>query len=455
MKKIILLQNDPVFGEVEKNIEAARAALAGKKADLVILPELFATGYQFASPSEVTALAESVPDGPTCKALVLIAKEAGAAVVAGLVERTTDGRLYNAAAIALPGGILTTYRKLHLFHEERIWFSAGTRLPPVVWTPSGLRVGVMICFDWRFPEVMRSLALDGADVVAHPSNLVRPHGPDGMITRALENVCFAATANRVGEEARGGRPPLRYIGRSQVVSPQGERMAALPAEGAGIIEVEIDPALARQKAVTGCDDLLRARRADLLPLATRRGDSIRRYTLSRHDLPNPNGRPIPDTRPDGKSVAQLEAAAKAGLAPATGRGAPSKAAFKAARQSRAAVGAPDAGPHWDLFLEKDDGSLTTFRLAEEPRPGLIATRVHDHRREYLDFSGELSDGRGRVQPRDHGSVREARRASQTGQARDAGDAVSYELFMGTAGREPLLLVPAGSPERWRFEETSR
>lgn len=363
-RRVAVWQNDPAFGEVARNLEAARAALAGVKADLVVLPELFASGYQFASASEVRALAEPVPGGPTTAALEAIARETGATVVAGVPERAGEAT-FNAAAVVYPSGFLTTYRKLHLFHEERIWFRAGDEPPPVIRTPQGLRVGVMVCFDWRFPEVARHLAIEGADVIAHPSNLVRPHCPDAMVTRCLENKLFAATANRVGEEARGGRPALRYIGRSQVVAPSGARLASLGETGAGLLQVEIDPADARSKQVTGCEDLLAARRTDIL---------------------------------------RLEAVAPGGAAPA--------------RTVLLRHDEPSGAHHFDLLVERGR-RLLAWRLAELPRPGLRAERTFDHRLRYLDFEGDIGGGRGTVRHVPLGVPPEAIRLERAGADADA------------------------------------
>ena len=118
----------------------------------------------------------------------------------------------------------------------------------------------MICFDWIYPESARSLALRGAQIIAHPSNLVLPHCPDAMITRCLENKVFAATADRVGTEDRGGNP-LTFIGKSQVVSPAGSVLVRLGDEE-GVAVVEVDPHEADAKSINEHNDLLRQRRPD-------------------------------------------------------------------------------------------------------------------------------------------------------------------------------------------------
>jgi predicted amidohydrolase len=120
----------------------------------------------------------------------------------------------------------------------------------------------MICFDWRFPEVARVLALGGADVIAHPSNLVHPYCQDAMITRAIENRVFIATANRFGEE-RVGDVTVRFTGRSQIVSPRGERLVTMGSDEEGVRVATVEPEEARDKRVTARNDLFADRRVDL------------------------------------------------------------------------------------------------------------------------------------------------------------------------------------------------
>jgi predicted amidohydrolase len=125
-----------------------------------------------------------------------------------------------------------------------------------------VRVGLMICFDWIFPESMRSLVLDGAEVVLHPSNLVKPWCQDAMVTRCLENGAFAVTANRVGQDDRGDGLRLRFTGRSQITAPRGGIVARAAEDGECVRVETIDLADARDKRVTGVNDLLADRRPD-------------------------------------------------------------------------------------------------------------------------------------------------------------------------------------------------
>ena len=255
------IQNAPTFGRVKANLDHASDLLRSAHADLFVLPELFATGYQFTSRREVEQLAEEVPGGPTSKRLSTLARQRHCSIVAGLAER--KGRhLYNSAVLIGPQGLLGVYRKSHLFYEETLWFSPGNT-GFRTWHACGVAVGVMICFDWFFPESARCLALAGADIICHPANLVLPHAPDAMITRCLENRVFAVTADRVGSEERGSKERLTYIGSSQIVSPHGEVLIRASADREEVQVVTIDPKEARRKAVNRYNHLLMDRRGDL------------------------------------------------------------------------------------------------------------------------------------------------------------------------------------------------
>ena len=259
-----IAQTNPTFGDRDGNIENALDALASERADLWVLPEFFATGYQFTSREEAAALAEPVPDGPTTAALAGFCHDRGCHVVAGLPE-AADGEVFNAAVLVGPSGLVSCYRKIHLFGEETVLFTPGDR-PFAVDDLGSVRVGVMICFDHLFPESARTLALLGADVIAHPSNLIIPDlAQRTMAVRALENGVFAATANRVGEEARS-ETVLRYTGLSQIVSPKGEVLARLSADRPEVAVVEINPGAARSKRLTARNDKLADRRPDLYRL---------------------------------------------------------------------------------------------------------------------------------------------------------------------------------------------
>lgn len=254
-------QYEPVFGAVGKNLDTIRATLEQADADLIVLPELCASGYQFVSAEEVQRLAELVPDGPTTRMLIDVAKRRKMHLVAGLPE-LAGNVLYNSAVVVGPSGFIGCYRKSHLFFEETLWFTPGDT-GFHIWNIGPATIGVMICFDWYYPESARTLALMGADIICHPSNLVLPNCPDSMPVRCLENRVFAVTCNRIGTESRGGKDPLTYIGNSEVVSARGVILRRAPRDREELAIVEIDPAEARNKQLTRYNDLLRDRRPDL------------------------------------------------------------------------------------------------------------------------------------------------------------------------------------------------
>ncbi len=253
------IQTDPVFGDREANFEQVFRLAQGLKADLIVLPELFATGYTFVSADEARDLAEP-PDGPTAGFLRELSAETGAAVVAGFIERS-GGEIYNSSLLVFGKRLLAVYRKIHLFNREKLWFSPGNR-PPEVHEVNGARIGMMICFDWFFPETARSLALKGVQVIAHPSNLVMPYCQKSMPTRCLENRVFAVTANRIGSEKRG-TDDFRFTGASQITAINGDILSSAPTDQTCMFVVEIDPGDADSKQINDFNDLFADRRPDL------------------------------------------------------------------------------------------------------------------------------------------------------------------------------------------------
>lgn len=250
------VQNNPIFGEKEKNFEHLRGIIGSTKADLLVLPELFATGYNFVSRDEVARLAED-RDGPTARFLKKLSQLTGATLVGGFIERAKE-RFYNSSFIVSDGKIIDTYRKIHLFNKEKFYFSPGDRHFKV-YDIKGVKIGVMICFDWLFPESCRTLALKGAQVIAHPANLVMPYCQNAMITRCLENRIFAVTANRIGIEKRGD-DTFSFTGKSQITSVDGEVLALASQNETAVCTVEIDEKRAANKSLNPFNNLFENRR---------------------------------------------------------------------------------------------------------------------------------------------------------------------------------------------------
>ena len=245
-----VVQFEPRFGDPDANLQAVEALIqAHRGADLYVLPELFCSGYLFDSMEEAAAGAQQIPDGPVVRRLGEMARRFDCALVAGVPEQTDKG-LYNSAVVIDPArDLVDVYRKIHLFAEEKRWFRPGD-LGYRVWDLRGFRLGVMICFDWMFPETARSLAVAGVHLVAHPSNLVLPYGPSALPVRSLENRVYIACANRTGQDRRPSGRSLTFTGKSRVTSPDGKVLGEMDGESTGVLMVEIDPALAEDKWVT-------------------------------------------------------------------------------------------------------------------------------------------------------------------------------------------------------------
>jgi predicted amidohydrolase len=245
--KVAVAQMNPKLGRNAENL-ARVLALFQKAVDegsrLVVFPECAISGYGFSDLATARTFAEPIP-GPTTEALALICAETEAFAVVGLLERVGE-IVYNAAVLIGPEGLVGVYRKAHLPYLGVDRFVTPGDTGFLVWeTPWG-RVGMVICYDLRFPEAMRALALDGADIIALPTNW-----PDGSQnapqfvtrTRALENRVFVLACNRCGEES-----DFWFFGHSQITDPGGNILAE-----AGDVEqicyAEIAPALAREKRI--------------------------------------------------------------------------------------------------------------------------------------------------------------------------------------------------------------
>lgn len=250
-------QYHPEFGAPKRNLEKVEDSLAGVDADIIVLPELAFTGYFFEDREELKKLAEVVSESPTVHSLSRLCKDNAFYLVAGFAEQYKE-QLYNTALVIGPSGLLHRYRKLHLFNTEKEYFDPGDT-PLNTIEIRGAKVGVMICFDWVFPEVARSLALQGADLLCHPSNLVLTYCQKTMLTRSLENSVYSITANRTGKETRP-RGELLFTGQSQIVGPMGEIVASSDSHEEAVVIYDIDLSNARNKLITENNDLFLDRR---------------------------------------------------------------------------------------------------------------------------------------------------------------------------------------------------
>jgi len=258
--RVGLFQFAPRPGAVRANLDRIVAALSSVRADLMVLPELCTTGYLFPSRFELARVAETAPDGPTCRAMAALSHSTNAAVVWGMPEAAGD-RIFNSAVLVTPHGEFHAYHKAHLFVDEKDLFDPGDS-PFPVFDIGSVKVGMLVCFDHFFPEAARSLALRGAQIICHPSNLVLEYAHTNSITRAVENRVYWILANRTGSETLGEKT-LAFNGRSQIVAPDGRRLAQAGPDTEETLVVDIDPAESLDKKVTPRNDLFLDRRTDL------------------------------------------------------------------------------------------------------------------------------------------------------------------------------------------------
>jgi predicted amidohydrolase len=260
--KVAVLQFSPTRADRKANFDNILKCVNGARFDLLVLPELATTGYLFSSRDELSSLAEPFPGGPTSDFMISLSKEIGGYVVSGVAEKSGDS-IYNSAVLFSPPGHVGTYRKIHLFDTEKEFFSPGNLGFPV-FDIGQTKMGMMVCFDWIFPESARSLALSGARIICHCANLVLPYCPQAAVTRAVENRIFFLLANRTGTESVKDQS-LTFIGKSRIISPEGKILDSID-EGSGIISAEIDTSQAANKQITPRNHILADRRPDMYNL---------------------------------------------------------------------------------------------------------------------------------------------------------------------------------------------
>jgi predicted amidohydrolase len=267
---IACIQFEPRIGEVDANLDAieiqVRQARA-KGAQLIVLPELADSGYVFDSAEELARLAQPIPDGQSAQRLIALATELEVYIVSGLAEVAGDA-FYNSAILCGPEGYIGTYRKMHLWYRENLFFEKGDLGLPVFATPLG-NIGIAICYDGWFPETFRQLAMKGAEVICVPTNWVPMPDQDPQ-AEAMSNILhkaaahsnglFIACADRVGTER--GQP---FIGQSLIIDATGWPLAG-PASRADedILYATITPAdVSTKRHLNEFNDIFGDRRSDV------------------------------------------------------------------------------------------------------------------------------------------------------------------------------------------------
>ncbi|MCH8275064.1 MAG: carbon-nitrogen hydrolase family protein [Armatimonadetes bacterium] len=245
--RLTVVQFRPDFADAGANsarIEQGILEAAAQGADLVVYPEAAITGYCFQSADEARAASVETSSGPVDR-IRKACEGAKVHAIVGYAERTGDA-LFNSAAFFGPRGLIGVYRKTHLPCLGLDRFVKRGDALKVFDTAIG-KIGVLICFDNRFPEPARVLSLRGAELICLPTNWPESAERNSdfiCATRAMENHIFFAAANRVGEENE-----FQFVGRSKIIGPDGTVLAAADHTKEDVISADLDLASAREKRV--------------------------------------------------------------------------------------------------------------------------------------------------------------------------------------------------------------
>ncbi|HPW57592.1 MAG TPA: nitrilase-related carbon-nitrogen hydrolase [Candidatus Rifleibacterium sp.] len=252
------VQFTPELCNLDKTLESLEKLLIdAPPADLLVLPELCNSGYNFPTRKDAWEASEEISDSRFINFLADHCRKNNMYIASGFCER--DGfKLYNSSVLVGPEGFIGKYRKIHLFYNEKDIFSAGDVGLPVFQTPVG-NIAMLVCFDWMFPEVWRILALKGADVICHTSALVLPGFAQRSVPiHALINHVYVITANRTGTEHG-----LTFTGMSTVASPKGEVICQASAAADEVCAFDFDLELVRNKMITPRNHIFADRRPEL------------------------------------------------------------------------------------------------------------------------------------------------------------------------------------------------
>jgi predicted amidohydrolase len=266
--QVAVVQGTPFWNNGPANIHLLNTLLQPIQADIIVVPELFLTGYSFLNKEEALAAAS---EAATVAAYIQhFANEKNAVIVMGFAEKQNRA-VYNSAIINLPDSSHTIYRKTHLFYKEKHAFCEGdTGFITVKHPTKNCHIGVMVCYDWRFPESARTLALQGADIICVPANLVTTVWETGMKARALENNVYVAVANRCGTEERvladGGSQKLHFNGKSAVYDIDGTVMVQAGTDETTTLYATIDISRSRNKNFNEWNHIFADRRPGLYRL---------------------------------------------------------------------------------------------------------------------------------------------------------------------------------------------
>ncbi len=224
--------------DVEANLNYITQALANVKCDLLVLPELFTCGYAFDNLNELAVCSERLSESRTVDVLSRLAREI-AGVITGTIPVEIDNQLFNTAILVGEKGLIGYQNKIHLPEYEKQFFVPGDTIKTFM-LPNEVKVGMMSCFDCWFPQFGSLLREQGAQILINSASFGGLVTPTILPIRARENQVFVISCNRIGAEYFG-TDLEHYCGRSQIISPDGQILAAaVEDETLTIIEIDLN-----------------------------------------------------------------------------------------------------------------------------------------------------------------------------------------------------------------------
>lgn len=262
------VQTLAALGDYDHNIALATKFVEDavrQGVELVVFPECMDTGYLFDSPAHCRELAETVPDGPFVSALAALSREHGIYIASGITEWDAGKeKVFNSGIMfGRKGEVVCHYHKQFLATHDQNWFSFGERGCPVVETDLG-KIGLLICFDGRIPEIFRSMAMQGAEVIVDMANFFAMDQADMWgPARAYENGLWLVAATKAGYERS-----IYYPGGSMIVDPKGRVLSKVPYDTHGMAVADIDPEAAGDKSIYTANDKIADRRPETYGIMT-------------------------------------------------------------------------------------------------------------------------------------------------------------------------------------------
>lgn len=260
-----VVQLYPILGDKAKNLELIHNYIKTIDSDIIVFPELATSGYYFQSRQESEKYADEF-HGDVMNSFAEEAEKLSKVIVIGFPEKSGD-KIFNSAAVLFPDKKLNkVYRKTHLFFKEVNCFDPGDSGYFVIdYKEKDVKIGTMICYDWRFPEAARTLALLGADLIVCPANLITNAWHGVMPTRAFENKVYLAVANRIGTETRNNEEVF-FKGESALYDYEGQILAKAGIYDETVISSVINPEQTRDKSFNEYNDIFKDRRSQYYKL---------------------------------------------------------------------------------------------------------------------------------------------------------------------------------------------